>query len=198
MAVNITHSKVNTVADGSDTSPVRPSDWNANHVVPTRTRRIPLVPVVLLGGGAPIPSLDIHTSLNGFPHLHFADGVDSGVYYAEVPVPADDSNAAAGDWVLHALWSSTVGGNNVWAEPVVVGFTMAGGDTGGFVTLDTAAAIAADAAADKQKHTTWAFGALPGARTLSVLILFTRTNGGDTNTGQVSLYNAWLEYKADI
>lgn len=160
-----------------------------------KVKAVALVPAVILGGAAPTPSLDIHGSLNGFPHLHFADGVASGVYYWEVPVPTDDSSLVAGDWVLHALWSTSVGGNSVNVEPVVVAFTKAGGDTAGTVVLDAPAAIAADAAADKQKHTTWAFTALPGAKNLSVLILFTR-NASDSNTGQVSLYNAWLEYRA--
>lgn len=33
MALTVTHSKVSSVPDGTDTSVVRPSDWNANHAI---------------------------------------------------------------------------------------------------------------------------------------------------------------------
>jgi hypothetical protein len=33
MAINVTHSKVSTIPDGDDTSVVRPSDWNDDHVI---------------------------------------------------------------------------------------------------------------------------------------------------------------------
>lgn len=40
MAVTLTHQFVTAVPDGSDTSVVRPSDWNANHVLNMATSRI--------------------------------------------------------------------------------------------------------------------------------------------------------------
>jgi hypothetical protein len=33
MAINVTHSKVSTIPDGDDTSLIRPSDWNDDHVI---------------------------------------------------------------------------------------------------------------------------------------------------------------------
>ena len=33
MAINVKHLKVSTIPDGDDTSLVRPSDWNADHVL---------------------------------------------------------------------------------------------------------------------------------------------------------------------
>jgi len=33
MAINVTHSKVSTIPDGDDTSLIRPSDWNDEHVI---------------------------------------------------------------------------------------------------------------------------------------------------------------------
>ena len=33
MTVTVTHNKVSTIPDTSDTDLVRPSDWNANHTV---------------------------------------------------------------------------------------------------------------------------------------------------------------------
>lgn len=33
MALTVTHTKVSLVADGPDTSQVRPSDWNASHTL---------------------------------------------------------------------------------------------------------------------------------------------------------------------
>ena len=33
MAITVKHSKVSAVADGADTSLVRPSDWNADHTL---------------------------------------------------------------------------------------------------------------------------------------------------------------------
>lgn len=168
-----------------------------NTYLPNRTRRIPLVPAAYTAAAAITWAVDGHGSLNQFPHIHFADAADNVLFYNGVPVPADDANLSAGDWTIKALWSSSVGGNNVYIEAVAVGYLLAGGDTTGSVPIDNTAANAADAAADKLKLTSWSFASLPGVRMLFPALFFTRTNGADTNTGQVSLYAAWLEYTAD-
>jgi hypothetical protein len=46
MAITVTHSKVSTIPDGTDTSVVRPSDWNADHQL------VGTVPVANGGTGA--------------------------------------------------------------------------------------------------------------------------------------------------
>ena len=40
MAITVKHSKVSTIPDEADTSLVRPSDWNADHVL---TGTIPII-----------------------------------------------------------------------------------------------------------------------------------------------------------
>lgn len=175
-------------------------EWGADSTTSTpRTRRINLIPT----GNVAATNTDAHGSLNANAaylnaHMHAANAADTFPVYQPVIIPTDDEQAAASDWTIHILWSSTAAGNNV----------KMGADIGSLKDADTAqqqiyavatAGVAAPAVANTIKETVFTFTNLPQlSGAIGVYLNFPRTDGAvDTNTGQVSIWSCWLEYLAD-
>lgn len=192
MAVAITHSKVSAVADGSDATPVRPSDWNANHVIPSRTRTIPLI------AQAPSSSVyvgDTHGTIVSISHFDVPDAVAYVYEFANVPTPIDFT----GGLTFCMSFSTSVGGNNVEMRHLLQCFTPSGvtAPTSRLDTGDTQRA--ADAVADKTAVLRIASTTQPAVGDIiAPTLVFSRNLAGDNNTGILSVWAVWLEYTADI
>ena len=160
-----------------------------------RTRTIPLVAVQATGGGAPTFANDTHGTLGvGIaltPHIDFADGAALTIGFAPVHLPSDFASAMT----LVFRMSSTAAGNNVNFEWIIA--TTADDDAATGLILSGAAGRAINATADKT--TTFTSGTVTpvAGDTLHCGLLFDRTAGADTNTGTVSLWEAYLSYTAD-
>lgn len=201
MAVTATHAFVHGVADGPDATIVQPSDWNANHTFAERTKRIPLVPRCTDGGAALTHAVDAHGSLDTVtPHLDYADDANAAFICYPVSVPIDDNANAASDWKLKVLFSNAAGGGNIRVQPVIKAYAGAGGATASTQLLNTTTTMAAHANANTQAVGSFNFSTQPTAgQQLTVYFGLPRNDSdvADTNTGQVSIYDIWLEYQRD-
>ncbi len=165
----------------------------------TRTRAIHLSPD--LATAALWNNQDTHGSIDSGNninfHFHAADGADTFPGFNGVPCPTDDTAVTAANWVVKVMWSSTAAGNNVFMGANVA--SLKDTDTVNQICLAfTGVATAAPAVANTATVTSTPFTLIPTQGSLiAVFFAFQRTSGSDTNTGQVSIYGAWLEYLAD-
>lgn len=127
-------------------------------------------------------------------HNEFADGADKTITLANIDVPANA--AASGTWNLKLRVSSSAAGNNVALVATVRDYKL--NDTAPTV-LDVAVTGYAIpiTTAHKIGIITIALPSTPAAGTLTTQVTFKRTNGADTNTGTVSLWDVWYEYDKD-
>lgn len=155
-----------------------------------RTARAPFVPMTH-------DSADAHGSLNAvsqITHYHLAAAADTFCFWRPRIVPEDDAGLAAGDWVLKFMWSSSAAGGNVRFTTVVSDHVDAA--TANVDVLNTTQDLAAPAVANTMKVSSFTFTTLPAAAAImGFYIKRAGTHVNDTNTGQVSIWGAWAEYK---
>jgi hypothetical protein len=92
------------------------------------------------------------------------------------------------------MWSSSAAGGNVRFTTVVSDHVDAA--TANVDVLNTTQDLAAPAVANTMKVSSFTFTTLPAAAAImGFYIERAGTHGNDTNTGQVSIWGAWAEYK---
>lgn len=136
-------------------------------------------------------SVDAHGTLGAGPHYHFADGSTTTISSRhQVPLPGELIGTAS-----FVFWaSSTVGGGN-WRLDISV-HEYADGGTSPNTLLSGAATYAAPAAANTMLKRTVALSSQPTAGRIFGQSAFARigADAADTNTGQMSLWAAYLEF----
>jgi len=155
-----------------------------------RTVKIPLIPLL------PTAVSDAHGSLNDRTHIEAADGVDTSVYYAMLHKPIDYVN---GGFTLK--FSLTVNGASAGNIKIqrVISYAGEDADAATTVVMNVTDGQVAPTAANTSKLYTFTTASDPAdGEMVFVKIAFLRADGVvDTNTDQVSLYEAYLEYTRD-
>jgi hypothetical protein len=153
------------------------------------------IPIVLhdRSGATTVPSVDAHGSLAQVPHYHFPDGggwvIES---LSHIVIPADYKG---GTISVNWIWSSSAAGGNVRWQVLVR--LVGNGYTAHDIRLANNFTIAAPAAANTTKLSTVDLASDPAAgHLMDIYIARLGADAADTNTGQVSLWGAYLSYEA--
>jgi hypothetical protein len=164
-----------------------------NAGIVNRNRAIPILNLFDQTNGVTLPQTDAHGGFSQEGHWHLPDGATTVLKSFTTELPTDfNSNA---QFIL--FWSSTVANNNVRFQVVIR--EIGNGATAHTQLLNDTQNVAVGAAANSTNQHTMNFTTQPtSTRVLSVNIIRIGADAGDTNTGTVCIWGAYVLYTADM